>query len=127
MRSHEIIKGLLRNHVRGKWVESGRVFEKINPVNGSKVCDVSEADSETVDRADASMSTSFAPMIEERWEKTRARAGSRPRADGPCCCIDGRDGRGGAITVLQQWVKEITSWLVDELFRPPSLQELPLH
>jgi hypothetical protein len=31
---------------------------------------------------DASMSASFAPMIEERWQKTRARAGSRPRADG---------------------------------------------
>jgi aminomuconate-semialdehyde/2-hydroxymuconate-6-semialdehyde dehydrogenase len=45
------MKGLLRNHVGGIWVETGRVFENINPVNGSKVCDVSEADSETVDRA----------------------------------------------------------------------------
>jgi aminomuconate-semialdehyde/2-hydroxymuconate-6-semialdehyde dehydrogenase len=53
-----LIREKLRDHQRlvaepcpGKWVESGRVFEKINPVNGSKVCDVSEADSETVDRA----------------------------------------------------------------------------
>jgi aminomuconate-semialdehyde/2-hydroxymuconate-6-semialdehyde dehydrogenase len=45
------MKGLSRNHVGGKWVEAGRVFENINPVNGSKVCDVSEADSETVGRA----------------------------------------------------------------------------
>ena len=45
------MKGLLRNHVGGKWVDTGRIFENINPVNGSKVCDVSEADSETVDRA----------------------------------------------------------------------------
>jgi aminomuconate-semialdehyde/2-hydroxymuconate-6-semialdehyde dehydrogenase len=45
------MKGLLRNHVGGKLVESGLVFGNINPVNGSKVCDLSEADSETVDRA----------------------------------------------------------------------------
>jgi acyl-CoA reductase-like NAD-dependent aldehyde dehydrogenase len=45
------MKGLLRNHVGGTWVETGRVFENINPVNGAKVCEVSEANSETVDRA----------------------------------------------------------------------------
>jgi aminomuconate-semialdehyde/2-hydroxymuconate-6-semialdehyde dehydrogenase len=42
---------LLRNYVNGRWVETGRTFVNINPVNGSKVCDVSEADEATVDRA----------------------------------------------------------------------------
>jgi acyl-CoA reductase-like NAD-dependent aldehyde dehydrogenase len=45
------MEGFLRNHVGGKSIETGRVFENINPVDGSKVCDESEADSETVDRA----------------------------------------------------------------------------
>ena len=35
----------------GKWVETGRTFANINPVNGSKVCDVPEADQATVDQA----------------------------------------------------------------------------
>jgi hypothetical protein len=30
------MKSLSRNRVGGKWVEPGRVFENINPVNGSK-------------------------------------------------------------------------------------------
>jgi aminomuconate-semialdehyde/2-hydroxymuconate-6-semialdehyde dehydrogenase len=42
---------LLRNYVGGKWVETGRTFANINPVNGTKVCDVSEADQATVARA----------------------------------------------------------------------------
>jgi aminomuconate-semialdehyde/2-hydroxymuconate-6-semialdehyde dehydrogenase len=42
---------LLRNYVNGRWVETGRTFVNINPVNGSKVCDMSEADETTVDRA----------------------------------------------------------------------------
>lgn len=42
---------LLRNYVGGKWVETGRTFLNINPVDGTKVCDVSEADQETVGRA----------------------------------------------------------------------------
>jgi acyl-CoA reductase-like NAD-dependent aldehyde dehydrogenase len=37
--------------VNGKWVETGLTFPKINPVNGTKVCDVSEADQATVARA----------------------------------------------------------------------------
>jgi aminomuconate-semialdehyde/2-hydroxymuconate-6-semialdehyde dehydrogenase len=41
----------LGNYVIGKWVETGRTFANINPVNGSKVCDVSEADQATVDQA----------------------------------------------------------------------------
>jgi aminomuconate-semialdehyde/2-hydroxymuconate-6-semialdehyde dehydrogenase len=41
----------LGNYVNGKWVETGRTFANINPVNGSKVCDVSEADQATVDQA----------------------------------------------------------------------------
>ena len=41
----------LCNYVNGKWVETGRTFANINPVNGSKVCDVSEADQATVDQA----------------------------------------------------------------------------
>jgi acyl-CoA reductase-like NAD-dependent aldehyde dehydrogenase len=41
----------LCNYVNGKWVETGRTFANINPVNGSKVCDVSEADPATVDQA----------------------------------------------------------------------------
>lgn len=45
------MKGLLRNYVDGKWVETGRVFLNVNPVNGTKVCDVSEADAKTVDGA----------------------------------------------------------------------------
>ena len=40
----------LGNYVNGKWVETGRTFANINPVNGSKVCDVSEADQVTVDQ-----------------------------------------------------------------------------
>ena len=35
----------------GKRVETGRTFANINPVNGSKVCDVSEASQATVDQA----------------------------------------------------------------------------
>jgi acyl-CoA reductase-like NAD-dependent aldehyde dehydrogenase len=34
----------LCNYINGKWVETGRAFANINPVNGSEVCDVSEAD-----------------------------------------------------------------------------------
>jgi acyl-CoA reductase-like NAD-dependent aldehyde dehydrogenase len=34
----------LCNYINGKWVETGRAFANINPVNGSKVCDVSAAD-----------------------------------------------------------------------------------
>jgi aminomuconate-semialdehyde/2-hydroxymuconate-6-semialdehyde dehydrogenase len=45
------MKALLRNYVNAKWVETGRRFPNINPVNGSKVCDVSEADQATVARA----------------------------------------------------------------------------
>jgi aminomuconate-semialdehyde/2-hydroxymuconate-6-semialdehyde dehydrogenase len=41
----------LGNCVNGKWVKTGRSFANINPVNGSKVRDVSEADQATVDRA----------------------------------------------------------------------------
>jgi hypothetical protein len=62
------MKGLSRNHVGGKWVETGRVFENINPVNGSKVCDVSEADSETVDRAVKAAGAAMAgEFLGERW------------------------------------------------------------
>jgi aminomuconate-semialdehyde/2-hydroxymuconate-6-semialdehyde dehydrogenase len=41
----------LGNYVNGKWVETGRTFANVNPANGSKVCDVSEADQATVDQA----------------------------------------------------------------------------
>src|SRR5271163_5335256 len=41
----------LCNYVNGKWVETGRTFANVNPANGSKVCDVSEADQATVDQA----------------------------------------------------------------------------
>jgi aminomuconate-semialdehyde/2-hydroxymuconate-6-semialdehyde dehydrogenase len=42
------MKTLLRNYVNAKWVETGRTFPNINPVNGAKICDVSEADQATV-------------------------------------------------------------------------------
>jgi aminomuconate-semialdehyde/2-hydroxymuconate-6-semialdehyde dehydrogenase len=42
---------LLRNYVGGKWVQTQRTFPKINPVDGRKVCDVSEADQLTVGHA----------------------------------------------------------------------------
>jgi len=45
------MKSLLRNYVNGEWVDTGRKYPNINPVDGSKVCDVSEADADTVDRA----------------------------------------------------------------------------
>ncbi len=45
------MRALLRNYVGGAWVETGRTFANINPVNGAKVCDVSEADAATVARA----------------------------------------------------------------------------
>ena len=45
------MSSLLRNYVEGKWVEGGRTFANINPVNGTKVCDVSEADQDIVERA----------------------------------------------------------------------------
>ncbi|CAO3411756.1 2-hydroxymuconic semialdehyde dehydrogenase [Azospirillum largimobile] len=45
------MRALLRNYVGGTWVETGRTFANVNPVNGSKVCDVSEADAATVARA----------------------------------------------------------------------------
>ena len=41
----------LRNYVGGSWVETDKRFPNINPVDGSKVCDVFEADAATVDRA----------------------------------------------------------------------------
>jgi aminomuconate-semialdehyde/2-hydroxymuconate-6-semialdehyde dehydrogenase len=41
----------LGNYVNGRWVQTGRTFANINPVNGSKVCDLSEADQATVDQA----------------------------------------------------------------------------
>jgi aminomuconate-semialdehyde/2-hydroxymuconate-6-semialdehyde dehydrogenase len=50
---------LLRNYVDGKWVETGRRFPNINPVNGTKVCDVSEADQATVARAVDAASTAM--------------------------------------------------------------------
>ena len=42
---------LLRNYVGGEWIETGRTFANLNPVNGSRVCDVVEADQATVARA----------------------------------------------------------------------------
>ena len=42
---------LLRNFVGGEWIETGKTFANINPVSGSKVCDVSEAEQSTVARA----------------------------------------------------------------------------
>jgi aminomuconate-semialdehyde/2-hydroxymuconate-6-semialdehyde dehydrogenase len=42
---------LLRNYVNGKWIETGRTYANINPADGAKVCDVSEADQATVGRA----------------------------------------------------------------------------
>jgi acyl-CoA reductase-like NAD-dependent aldehyde dehydrogenase len=75
------MKGLLRNHVGGIWVETGRVFENINPVNGSKVCDVSEADSETVDRA---VRAARAAMTGELGPAQRGRArGTAAQSRGP--------------------------------------------
>jgi aminomuconate-semialdehyde/2-hydroxymuconate-6-semialdehyde dehydrogenase len=51
LRSRQVMKSLLRNYVNGEWVDTGRKYPNINPVDGSKVCDVSEADADTVDRA----------------------------------------------------------------------------
>ncbi|KAA0592712.1 aminomuconate-semialdehyde/2-hydroxymuconate-6-semialdehyde dehydrogenase [Azospirillum lipoferum] len=42
---------LLRNFAGNSWIETGRTFANVNPVNGTKVCDVSEADAATVARA----------------------------------------------------------------------------
>lgn len=42
---------LLRNFAGSDWIETGRTFANVNPVNGTKVCDVSEADAATVARA----------------------------------------------------------------------------
>jgi aminomuconate-semialdehyde/2-hydroxymuconate-6-semialdehyde dehydrogenase len=42
---------LMRNYVNGEWITTGRTFPTINPVDGSHVADVSEADQDTVDRA----------------------------------------------------------------------------
>jgi aminomuconate-semialdehyde/2-hydroxymuconate-6-semialdehyde dehydrogenase len=42
---------LLRNYVDGEWIDSGHAYANINPVNGTKICDVSEADRAIVDRA----------------------------------------------------------------------------
>jgi aminomuconate-semialdehyde/2-hydroxymuconate-6-semialdehyde dehydrogenase len=57
---------LLRNYVNGKWVETEHTFANINPVNGTKVCDVSEADQATVacaiDAARAAMSGEWGQM-----------------------------------------------------------------
>jgi aminomuconate-semialdehyde/2-hydroxymuconate-6-semialdehyde dehydrogenase len=41
----------LRNYINGRWAETGRTCLNINPVNGSKVGDVSEADHGAVDQA----------------------------------------------------------------------------
>jgi aminomuconate-semialdehyde/2-hydroxymuconate-6-semialdehyde dehydrogenase len=41
------MNALLRN-LTDEWVETGHTFANINPINGSKVCDVSEADQSTV-------------------------------------------------------------------------------
>lgn len=40
-----------RNYVNGEWLESPRCFEDLNPVDGSLVAEVHEADRTTVDRA----------------------------------------------------------------------------
>jgi aminomuconate-semialdehyde/2-hydroxymuconate-6-semialdehyde dehydrogenase len=40
-----------RNYVGGRWVESARLFEDINPADGSPVAMVHEADAATVDEA----------------------------------------------------------------------------
>ncbi|CAO3424509.1 2-hydroxymuconic semialdehyde dehydrogenase [Azospirillum endophyticum] len=42
---------LLRNFAGNSWIETGRTFANVNPVNGTKVCDVSEADAATVAHA----------------------------------------------------------------------------
>ncbi|WP_067063519.1 2-hydroxymuconic semialdehyde dehydrogenase [Roseateles chitosanitabidus] len=42
---------LMRNYVNGEWITTGRTFPTLNPVDGSHVADVSEADQDTVDRA----------------------------------------------------------------------------
>jgi hypothetical protein len=36
-------RGLLRNTMNGEWVDSGRTFANVNPVNSTKVCDIFDA------------------------------------------------------------------------------------
>ncbi|WP_101760041.1 2-hydroxymuconic semialdehyde dehydrogenase [Oceanicoccus sp. KOV_DT_Chl] len=43
--------GVLRNYVNGQFVESGKCFDNINPVDGSLINQVSEASREMVDQA----------------------------------------------------------------------------
>ena len=68
----------------GKWVETGRTFANINPVNGSKVCDVSEANQATVDQAvkgaRAAMAAEWRSMIAPRCRALQQRAGPSDRA-----------------------------------------------
>jgi len=45
------MKQLMRNYVNGEWIETGRTFATVHPVDGSHVADVSEADEATVDLA----------------------------------------------------------------------------
>ncbi len=45
------VPGLLRNFVDGQFVSTGRQFRNVNPVDGSLVSNVCEADAELVDRA----------------------------------------------------------------------------
>ena len=45
------VRSTLRSYVNGEFVDSGRHFDNINPVDGSLICKVSEASKEQVDQA----------------------------------------------------------------------------
>ena len=55
-----------RNYVDGRWLESPRRFADVNPVDGSSVATVHEADAATVDAAVRAGHTALAG----RWGRT---------------------------------------------------------
>ena len=67
----------LCNYVNGKWVETGRTFANINPVNGSKVCHVSEADQATVDQGREGRAGGDGQRVGEHEHRRSLRAAGR--------------------------------------------------
>lgn len=58
---------ILKNYIAGQFVESERTFENINPVDGSLVCQVSEASQQQVNDAIAAAKQA----MKGEWGKTR--------------------------------------------------------
>ena len=69
------MKKRLKNFVNGQFVDGGRLFDNINPVNGELVNEVMEADAATVDAAVAAARAALAGP----WGQMNAGTAQTPR------------------------------------------------